>query len=67
MKRKEHSQLQADKKQPSVVSRFPRHSALNKIVEVPQLQYTDEKVDITAESSEDSADDAGPVLREAGR
>ena len=34
---------------------------IQKIVDVPQLQFTDEKVDITAESSEDSVDDAGPV------
>ena len=40
---------------------------IQKIVEIPQLKYTDEKVDITAESSEDSVDDAGPVLREACR
>ena len=120
--RKEHSLLQADRKQPSVVTRFPGHSAVDKIVEtpgateckvptlqsrakvptdqtvlkdwqlssrsyqrghqdpclgaeadriqkiveIPQLEYTDEKVDITAESSEDSADDAGPVHRETG-
>ena len=44
--RKEHSQLQADRKQPSVVSTFPRYRAPNKIVEtsgaterqVPTLQ-----------------------------
>ena len=30
------------------------------------LQYTDEKVDITIESSGDSADAAGSVHREAG-
>ena len=34
-KKKEHSQPQADRKQPSVVSRCPRHSAPNKIVETP--------------------------------
>ena len=33
--RKEHSHLQADGKQPSVVSRLTRHSALDKIVETP--------------------------------
>ena len=115
MKRKEHSQLQADKKQPSVVARshpdtvhstrswrrhvrrnakFPffkeaqRHGRtrqysklgcstvavhrpgprdpslgaeadwIQKIVEIPQLQDADEKVDITAENSEDSANAA---------
>ena len=53
----------------AVHRRGPRDPCLwiHKIVEIPQLQYTDEKVDITAESSEDSVDDAGPVLREAGR
>ena len=34
---------------------------IQKMVEIPQEQYTDEKVDITAESPEDSADDAGSV------
>ena len=38
-------------------------------IEIPvsaQLQYTDEKVDITAESSEDSVNAAGTFQREAG-
>ena len=35
-------------------------------MEIPQLQYIDEKVVIIAESSENSVDDACPVLREAG-
>ena len=39
---------------------------IQKIVEIPQLQYTDEKADITAESSEDSVDAASSVLRKAG-
>ena len=39
---------------------------IQKIVEILQLQYTDEKVDITAESSEVSVDAAGSVQREAG-
>ena len=39
---------------------------IQKIVEIPQLQYTDEKVDTTVESSEVSVDAAGPVQREAG-
>ena len=110
---KEHSQLQADRKQPSVGSRSPGNSALNKIVEttgvterahrprqsrqrlklgssavavhrqdpcldaeatwiqriveIPQLQYTDENVDISTESSEDRVDAAGAFQREAFR
>ena len=36
------------------------------MVEILQLQYTDEKVDFTAESSEDGVDDVCPVHREAG-
>ena len=34
---------------------------IQKIVEILQLLYTDEKVGVPAESSEDSADAAGPV------
>ena len=34
---------------------------IQKIVEIPQLHYTEEKVDITAESSENSVNDAGSV------
>ena len=39
---------------------------IQKIVEIPQLQYTEVKVDITSESSEVSVDAAGSVQREAG-
>ena len=39
---------------------------IQKIVEIPQSQCTDEKVDIIAESSEASVDAAGSVQREAG-
>ena len=39
---------------------------IQKIVEIPQLQHTEEKVDITAESSEVSVDAAGSAQREAG-
>ena len=35
-------------------------------MEIPQLQYTAKVVDVNAENSEDSADAAGPVHREAG-
>ena len=35
-------------------------------MEIHQLQYTVKVVDVNAESSEDSADAAGPVHREAG-
>ena len=38
---------------------------LQKIMEILQSQYTDKKV-VPAESSEDSADAAGPVHQEAG-
>ena len=46
-------------------SRF--HSwRIQKIMEIPQLQYTVKVVDVNAESSEDSAGAAGPIHREAG-
>ena len=39
---------------------------IQNIMEIPRLKYTDEKVGVSAESSEDSADAAGPVHHEAG-
>ena len=50
--RKEHSQLQADRKQPSVVSRFTRHRAPNKMVETPGA--TERKVPTLQSSTEAS-------------
>ena len=39
---------------------------MQKIVEIPELQYTDEKVDFIAESSEDSVDAAGTIPTRSG-
>ena len=35
-------------------------------MEILELQYIDEKIGVTAESSEDSADAAGPAQQAAG-
>ena len=39
---------------------------IQKIMVILQLQYTDETVGVLAESSEDTADAAGPVHQDAG-
>ena len=47
--------------------RRTREAWIQKIVEILQLQYTDEKVDISAEGSEDRVDAAGTFQRDAVR
>ena len=63
--------VSAQRQNPSESNAFRRPSRfhswrIQKIMEIPQLQYTVKVVDVHAESLEDSADAAGPVRREAG-
>ena len=57
--------VSAQRQNTSKSNAFRRPYRIQKIMEIPQLQYTVKMVDVPAESSKDNADAAGPVHREA--